>query len=203
MITQLPEAVLELFDASISANTKRAYATALHRLQIYLNGKPVTDAALATYLTDLFHQGRAPATVAMVIAAVRLQARLYGNKKSSWPGNRGTTGRAQAPRWQRGTGQVKGARWEQADATVVDQSLRAWRDAAIITIASDAMLRISALSALLLSDLSIEAVDGSGRLLIQKSKTGQEQKGKHLYLGKPTVGHIQSWIAPAVLPMPL
>ncbi|MCY4507748.1 MAG: hypothetical protein OXG35_12435, partial [Acidobacteria bacterium] len=43
--------------ASLSANTRRAYSGALRRLDAWLDGRPLEDAA--TYLAELHDQGRA------------------------------------------------------------------------------------------------------------------------------------------------
>ena len=66
----------KLADASISVNTRRAYAGALRRLDAWRGAAPVDDASLAVYLGELFEAGRAPATVA--VAAVRFRAKLAG-----------------------------------------------------------------------------------------------------------------------------
>ena len=67
----------KLADASISVNTRRAYAGALRRLDTWRGAAPVDDASLAVYLGELFEAGRAPATAALV-AAVRFRAKLAG-----------------------------------------------------------------------------------------------------------------------------
>ena len=59
----------KLTDASISVNTRRAYAGALRRLDAWrgdapVDDAPVDDASLAVYLGTIFEAGRAPATVA-------------------------------------------------------------------------------------------------------------------------------------------
>ena len=67
-----------LADASISRNTRRAYAGALRRLDAWRGAAPVDDASLAVYLGALFEAGRAPATAALAVAAVRFRAKLAG-----------------------------------------------------------------------------------------------------------------------------
>ena len=42
-----------LVNASVSANTRRAYASALGQLDAWLDGRPLDDAALAAYLAQL------------------------------------------------------------------------------------------------------------------------------------------------------
>ena len=68
----------KLADASISVNTRRAYAGALARLDAWRGTAPVDDASLAAYLGELFEAGRAPATAALAVAAVRFRAKLAG-----------------------------------------------------------------------------------------------------------------------------
>ena len=67
------------------------------------------------------------------------------------------------------------------------------RDAAILAIASDALLRVSEVSALDVEDLAIEQ-DGSGRLTIRQSKTDQEGAGAVQYVGTPTVRRVRAWL---------
>ena len=69
------------------------------------------------------------------------------------------------------------------------------RDAALIAVASDALLRVSEVAALEVGDL-----DWSGStLLVCKSKTDQEGEGAVLYLGKPTLKRVRRWLEAAVL----
>ena len=68
--------------ASISANTRRAYTAALGRLDTWLAemGVPLSDPALAEYLSELFEAGKAPAVAALVVAAVKFRAKLTGTE---------------------------------------------------------------------------------------------------------------------------
>ena len=65
-----------LADASISLNTRLAYLGALARLDAWRGAAQVDDASLAVYLGELFEAGRAPATAALAVAAVRFRAKL-------------------------------------------------------------------------------------------------------------------------------
>ena len=67
-----------LVDASVSANTRQAYAGALGRLDAWLDGRQIDDAALAAYLAELHAAGRAVSSAAMAVAAARFRARLAG-----------------------------------------------------------------------------------------------------------------------------
>ena len=63
---------------SLSANTRAAYSCALRQFDTWRGAAPATDATLAAYLGWLFEQGRAPATAALVVAAVTFRATLAG-----------------------------------------------------------------------------------------------------------------------------
>ena len=93
-------------------------------------------------------------------------------------------------------------RWEQADAAAAvaardggrnDVSLSALRDAAIIAVMSDAMLRVSELAALECTDVEADPEAGSGRLTIRHSKTDPEGAGAVQYLGPATLERVRVW----------
>ena len=72
-------------------------------------------------------------------------------------------------------------------------SLAGLRDAAIVALMSDAMLRVSEVGALDCADLATET-DGSGRLTIRYSKTDQKGEGAVQFIGSPTVRRVQVWL---------
>ena len=67
------------------------------------------------------------------------------------------------------------------------------RDRALLAVAYDALLRRSELVALQVSDLHTE-VDGSGTLLVQRSKTDQRGEGTLQYLTPGTVEKVREWL---------
>ena len=67
-----------LADHSLSPHTRDAYARALRQFDAWRGPEAATDATLAAYLGWLFEQGRAPATAALVVAAVTFRATLAG-----------------------------------------------------------------------------------------------------------------------------
>ena len=198
----------ELIRDSISANTRRAYGGALKRLDAWLAGRPLDDAALAAYLGELNEAERSPATAGMVVAAVRFRLSLAGEplpKRALGPvSERALSGFARGGRAGRGRGQVAAVRWEQADAAAAvagngGSSVRGLRDAAILSVASDAMLRVSEAAALDVADVAGEA-DGTGRITVRQSKTDQKGEGAVLFLGEPTMRRVQAWLAAAGSP---
>ena len=94
----------------------------------------------------------------------------------------------------RGAGRWPGVRWEQADraAELAEQSesLKGLRDAAILAVANDALLRVCEVEALDVSDVDLEAQT----VLIRHSKTDPEGRGAVQYLGRPTVARVSAWL---------
>ena len=124
---------------------------------------PETDAGIAAYLTGLYEEGRSAACAVMAVAALRFRAKLYER-----PSPVGAAVMAER------SGGVAGL-----------------RDAAILAVASDALLRVSEVSALDIQDVDIE----EQTVLIRRSKTGQEGRGSVQFLGKPTAKRIRAWLA--------
>ena len=63
-----------LVEASVSPNTRRAYAGALRRLDIWLDGRELHDVTLAAYLAELHDAGRASSSSASVVCCDRTSA---------------------------------------------------------------------------------------------------------------------------------
>ena len=193
----LPASARALAEASLSAETRRAYAGALDRLDTYLDGAALDDRALASYLGHLFEHGRSAASAGLVVAAAKLRARLLDHVSPVGVATeRVLAGFRRASR-DRGRGQVVGIRWEQADAAAALAArfggLAGLRDAAILAVASDALLRVSEVAALDVEDLTGEP-DGSGRLTVRRSKTDQEGGGAVQYLGPSTLSRVRAWL---------
>ena len=68
-----------------SPHTRAAYGGALRRLTAWLDGRPLDDTNLAAYLDGLREAGRARATAAIVVAAVRRAARHAGRRQPDGP----------------------------------------------------------------------------------------------------------------------
>ncbi len=149
----------------------------------------------AEYVTGLQAAGRAPASVALVLAAVRFRARRQEVAAPVGP----LTDRALAGlrREGRKRGQVQGVTFAAADAAAALAAdagdAAGLRDAALIAVASDALLRVSEVAALDVADITAED-DDSGRLTIRASKTDPEGDGAVLYLGAPTVRRVRGWL---------
>ena len=196
-LAKLSDTARTLAAASLSANTRRAYAGALKRLDTSIGEGTLDDAALAGYLATLFAEGRAPAVAGQVVAAVRLRAKLLGETSPVGSATDRVLAGFRREGRHRGRGQVAGVTWAQADAasalaTGDTRTLAGLRDAAIVALASDAMLRVSEIAAIDVADLT-HLEDGAGLLRIRASKTDQEGRGAVAFLGAPTMRRVRAW----------
>ncbi len=70
------------------------------------------------------------------------------------------------------------------------------RDAALLALAYDTLARRSELAALYVADLARDA-DGSGTVLIRRSKTDQEGGGRVAFVSADSLSRIDTWLAAA------
>ena len=90
-----------------------------------------------------------------------------------------------------------GGKWTFLATLAADGSLPGLRDAAIICVASDALLRSGEVIALQVDDLVFHP-NGSALLTIRHSKTDQTGKKKpSMFLGIPTVTRLKAWLGAA------
>ena len=186
-----------LAGAALSPRTIRAYRVALAGLDAWLAeaGREASDGALADYLAACHDAGAAPTTIGLTVSAVKALARLAGMPSPAGP----ETGRVLAGIRRegrgRGRGQTPGLQWAEADrvaAVAARGGLAGLRDAALVALASDCLLRVSEAVAVMVADISSEA-DGSGRLTVHHSKTDQEGAGAVLFVGPPAMGRVMAW----------
>ena len=139
-------------------------------------GRPETDAGVAAYLGDLYEEGLSAACAAMAVAAIRFRARLAPGLPGGG-GHGAGAGRLPAPGFGARPRPGDRVRWEQADraASMAERSgsLAGLRDAAIISVASDALLGCLEISALDVIDVHPE----ERTVLVRRSKTDQEGEG--------------------------
>ena len=173
----------------------------MRRLGEHLEGAELTDATLADYLAHLFELGRSPASAAMLVAAVRFQVRVTGSDSPVGAATDRVLAGFRRAGSDRGRGQVAGVRWGQADAAAAvaangGESIHGLRDAAILAVASDAMLRVSELAALRVGDIGA-GEDNAATVTVRHSKTDQEGEGAVLFLGPSTAARISAWLGAA------
>ena len=179
--------------APVAANTRRAYEAALRGSEG--SGYPETDAGIAAYITGLYEEGRSVACAAMVVAALRFRARRHGRPSPVGAEATRVLGEFRRLAAERGRGKVAGVRWEEADRAAAmaesSGSVAGLRDAAIVAVASDALLRVSEVSTLDVADVDLEEQTVS----IRRGRTDREDEDVVQFLGEPTVERIRAWLA--------
>ena len=181
---QLPEETASLIKASIAENTLKAYQRALQSLTTWLSGRVLSDALLANYITSLHETGKSPATIAQAVAAVKWQFKHQSQESINLPITQATLAGIRREGRDRGRGQVDGLIWQDVERVCIyaetEGTLAGLRDAAMIRLMSDCLLRISEVVAVNVGDLK------ETTLTVRASKTDQEGTGESLYVCEAT-----------------
>ena len=201
-----------------SPATRRAYASAWKGFVTWCEAEgyqslPADAATVAAYLTDRADGSCTVATLRIARAAIRYRHESDGlSSPTQTPGVqrvlRGLTRRAAVSASMQGRGQTDGIR--AADLSAIratalnrrtgaagrrETEKRARRrgrvDIAIISVMRDALLRRSEAVALRWRDIEFRC-DGTGRLLVRRSKTDQEGGGAVLYLGPEATADLKA-----------
>ena len=179
-ILPLPEETESLIKASIAENTLKAYQRALQSLTVWLSGRTLSDALLANYITQLHETGKSPATIGQVLAAVKWQLKHQSQETINFPITQATLAGIRREGRDRGRGQVDGLIWQDVERVCIyaetQGTLAGLRDAAMIRLMSDCLLRISEVVAVNVGDLK------ETTLMLRASKTDQEGAGEALYV---------------------
>ena len=179
-ILQLSEETETLIKASIAENTLKAYQRALQSLTVWLSGRILSDALLANYITQLHETGKSPATIGQVLAAVKWQLKHQSQENVNFPITQATLTGIRREGRDRGRGQVDGLIWQDVERVCIyaetEGTLAGLRDAAMIRLMSDCLLRISEVVAVNIGDLKERT------LTVQTSKTDQEGASESLYV---------------------
>ena len=177
---QLPEETQSLIKASVAENTLKAYQRALQSLTVWLSGRTLSDALLANYITVLHDNGKSPATIGQVVAAVKWQLKHQSQETINFPITQATLAGIRREGRDRGRGQVDGLIWQDVERVCVyaetEGTLAGLRDASMIRLMSDCLLRISEVVAVNVGDLK------ETTLAVHASKTDQEGAGESLYV---------------------
>ena len=176
----VPEETQTLIQTSISENTRKAYQRALAKLEAWLSGCPLSDALLANYITALHKDGKSPATIGQAVAAVKWQLKHQLQEALDFPITQATLAGIRREGKDRGRGQVDGLIWQDVERVCVyaetEGTVAGLRDAAMIRLMSDCLLRISEVVTVNVGDLKEKT------LTLRSSKTDQEGTGESLYV---------------------
>ena len=177
---QIPVETETLIKASIAENTLKAYQRALQSLTNWLSGRTLSDALLANYITALHDNGKSPATIGQVVAAVKWQLKHQSQETVNFPITQATLAGIRRAGKDRGRGQVDGLIWQDVERVCIyaetEGTLIGLRDSAMIRLMSDCLLRISEVVAVNVGDFK------GSTLTIRSSKTDQEGAGEMLYV---------------------
>ena len=181
---QLPEETASLIKASVAENTLKAYQRALQKLTDWLSDQTLSDALLAAYITVLHDNGKSPATIGQVVAAVKWQLKHQSQEFVIFPITQATLAGIRRAGKDRGRGQVDGLIWQDVERVCIyaetEGTLIGLRDSAMIRLMSDCLLRISEVVAVNVGDLK------GSTLTLRSSKTDQEGTGETLYVCENT-----------------
>ena len=186
----------QLAELYLAPGTRYAYDRVLRRFDGWVDGRTVTDELVARYLGVLFDRGLAPASAATAVAAIKNRAKREGKASPVGPCTEVALAAFRREGSGRGPGQVIGISWEDADrmADIAKSGgrLRDLRDALLIHVMSDGMLRVSEAEALDAADF---AFTKEGALVtIRRSKTDQEGKGAMVAAGPETARLAREWM---------
>ncbi len=198
----------------VSENTRKNYSSQWRRFTRWARERgtrtlPADPLQVAAYLAERMEKhGHKPATLQTAAAAIGFVHRAEGLPdpcESAEVRNTLRSARRKAGMEQR---QAEGLTDDALDAIVATACLsRRWRggrtespevaerrgvlDIAIIRVMRDALLRVSEAAELLWGDIE-EEEDGTGRLLIRRSKTDPEGEGAVAFLSVPTMDSLRA-----------
>ena len=175
----------DLIRASVSANTQRAYRPAIEKLEAWRGDRPLDDAVLAEYIAHLHARGKAPATISQVVAAVKWHAKYHGEQTVAGAITERTLAGVRRAGKGRGRGQVDGLDWQAVEKICAlaesTGTLSGVRDAAMMHLMSDCLLRVGEVVAVNVEDIK------KGVLTLHQSKTDQIGVGATLFVGESTL----------------
>lgn len=184
----------------VSPRTRSAYEHELRGLDHWLAGETLDDHLLSLYVTILHRDGKSSSMIGLVVAAAEFRARQNDSPSPVGRHTRNATRGARRRAANRGAPrQVDAGDWRNADRMAACAEARGTvdglRDAALIAMASDAMLRVSEISALDVDDVSLPC-DGRdhAEVMVRRSKTDQEGVGDVLYCGPSTAERLARWL---------
>ena len=179
-------------------NTERALRSDLRLFAAWCAARsvpalPASAETLAAFV-DAMARERAPATVRRYVASIAAAHRAMGLEKTT----RSEPVRRALARMHR----RKGRRQAQAEGltfALLERLMEATgdtlidaRNRAMLAVAYDTLLRRGELVALQLADIVTES-DGSGTVLVRRSKTDPEGRGATLYLAPDSVALVRAW----------
>ncbi|MDE0297434.1 MAG: tyrosine-type recombinase/integrase [Candidatus Poribacteria bacterium] len=166
--------------ADVSDNTLKAYEHATRKLESWLEGRALSDAVLAEYVRFLHEQGKSPATINLALSAVKWMAEHRGIDSVAGASTEGALSDVRQAGKRRERRRVDGLTWDDVErvCAVAESADTAagLRDAAMISLMSDCLLRISEVVAVDVEDVGEEG------LRMTSGESEQEERGAALYI---------------------
>ena len=177
--------------ADVSDNTLKAYEHATCKLEGWLEERALTDAVLAEYIRFLYAQGKSPATINLVLSAVKWMAEYHGIDALAGAATERVMSDVREEGKGRGRRQVDGLTWDEVErvcaAAESSDTAAGTRDAAMISLMSDCLLRISEAVAVNVQDVQDEG------LQVHSKKADAEKRGEFLYICESTRRSIERY----------
>ena len=165
-------------------NTLKAYEHATRKLEVWLEGRTLTDAVLAEYIRFLHAEGKSPATINLVVSAVKWMTEYRGADTVVGDITARTMSEIRGESKERERRQVDGLTWDDVErvcaAAESSDTAAGLRDAAMISLMSDCLLRISEAVAVDVEDVQAEGLQVHGK------KADAEKRGEFLYICEST-----------------
>ena len=166
--------------ADVSDNTLKAYEHATRKLGAWLEGRALSDASLAEYVRFLHEEGKSPATINLVLSAVKWMAEYHGIDAVAGAATERAASAVRKKGKGRGRRRADGLTWSEVErmcaAAESADTAAGMRDAAMISLMSDCLLRISEVVAVDVEDVGEEG------LRMASGERGQEERGATLYI---------------------
>ena len=178
----------ELVKASIAPSTIETYRLAMQQVEIWLDGRSLSDDLLATYITGLYQDGKSPATISKTVAAVKWTVKHHDAETKDFPleFTQKTLADIRREGKDRGRGQVEGITWDEVEQICAlaeaEATVAGLRDSGLIRLMSDCLLRISEV-------VAVDVADVDSGLTIQPPEIDTETAALPdgtLYIGAPT-----------------
>ena len=188
---------------AFSANTLRAWKadweTFVESCRVYrLESLPATPKTVRAFVFECLGKRKKPATVRRYVSTIGRAHRASGVADPTASEDvrlalkemgRNSTARQK---------QARGLVWGEIEVflSIEPRNLRDLRDRALVAVAYDTMCRREELVLLRVEDIA-EASDGSGSILIRRSKTDTTGEGATAYLSPLTMRLLKQWISQA------
>ena len=187
-------------DGSTSANTRRAYAQAWRRFEVWIKQRgpghplPATPELVAAFLAELAEEATALTPRGKSVATLRLtKSALAAVHRST--GHQDPTDNEGVRKVMAGIARANGRPQHQGRAkrgeSARDAERRGRVDVALLSVLRDGLLRISEAADLRCGDVELQE-DGVALLHIRRSKTDPEAEGAVLYVAQAAAQALQA-----------